>query len=119
MNPLTAYCGLDCATCPIHVATLDEDPSRRQQRRIEITRLCSDHYGMQLSLQEITDCDGCVTPGGRLFSGCARCEIRACAIARNCSSCAFCPDYACRKLQKLFETDPHAQMRLESIRAKP
>lgn len=118
MNSLTAYCGLDCATCPIHVATLEEDPARKRRMRIEIARLCSEQYGMHLSLQEITDCDGCVSPTGRLFSGCAKCDIRKCAIGRRCTSCAFCADYACGKLLKHFETDPQAQARLESIRGK-
>ncbi len=118
MNSLIAYCGLDCATCPIHMATLEEDAARKQRMRIEIARLCSEQYGMHLSLQEITDCDGCVLPAGRLFSGCARCEIRACAIGRNCTSCAFCADYACGKLLNHFESDPHAKARLESLRGK-
>jgi hypothetical protein len=72
---------------------------------------------MEMQLQDITDCDGCCAGTGRLFSGCARCEIRKCAIERELTSCAYCIDYCCEKLLKHFETDPSARDRLEKLRS--
>ncbi len=113
---MIAYCGLDCGGCPIHLATLEQDRSKRQGMRLEIVRICSQQYGMDLLPKDVTDCEGCRSQKGNLFSGCARCEIRRCAIEKKLMSCAFCSEYACQKLLKHFETDPSARTRLENLR---
>jgi len=117
MDLLIAYCGLACNTCPIHLATLEKNTDRRRSMREAIAKACAEEYGMNLQVQEITDCDGCKT-GKMLFSGCARCEIRICAAERKIESCAFCDDYACERLQKHFDRDPGARTRLEEIRER-
>ncbi len=84
--------------------------------RVEIAKLCSEKYGMNLRLSDITDCDGCHLTAGRLFSGCAKCEIRKCAIERRLDSCAFCDEYACDRLETFFSSEPDARARLEALR---
>jgi hypothetical protein len=116
MGNMIAYCGLDCEECPIHVATLELDQAKQQTMRIEIARICSQLYGMQLLPADVTDCDGCRLQSARLFSGCARCEIRKCAIDKKLASCGFCADYECEKLLKHFATDPEAHTRLDAMR---
>jgi len=116
MESMIAYCGLNCQGCPIHLATLEKDLSKQQTMRLEIARVCSEQYGMDVLPGDVTDCDGCRSQTGRMFSGCAKCEIRRCAIRRKLTSCAFCNQYACQTLLKHFETDPAARTRLESIR---
>jgi hypothetical protein len=116
METLIGYCGLDCTSCPIHLATLERDLSKQQRMRVDIARMCTEQYGMNLLPLDITDCDGCCAQTARLFSGCAKCEIRKCVIAKNLASCAFCADYACRLLLKHFETDPSARTNLETMR---
>ena len=117
MQIMVAYCGLQCRTCPIHVATREKNPSKQQTMRVEIARVCREQYGMDVAAQDITDCDGCRSLTGKLFSGCAQCEIRKCARERQLTSCAFCVDYACERLLKHFETDPGARARLETMRS--
>ena len=116
MNEMIAYCGLKCDSCPIHLATFEKDKSRQQEMRVSIAKFISEHYKMNLQAEDITDCDGCRTDNGRLFSGCRNCEIRKCAIRRNLESCACCPEYACDKLKELFSRDPGAQTQLEGMR---
>lgn len=116
MNDMIAYCGLDCGTCPIHLATVEQDRPAQQAMRLEIAYTCSQQYGMDLLPQDVTDCDGCRSQKERLFSGCAKCEIRRCALNRKLTSCAFCVVYACRRLLKHFKTDPEARTRLEAMR---
>ena len=116
METSIAFCGLNCETCPIHLATLEADKSHQQSMRESISELCSAQYGMRLQPEDITDCDGCRTNFGRLFSGCLSCEISKCAIHKNLESCAWCSDYACSILQKHFLLDPDAKVRLEEIR---
>jgi hypothetical protein len=116
MDTLTAYCGLSCGTCPIHLATLEPDLSVKQELRISIAGLCTEQYGMNLLAEDITDCDGCKTNTGRLFSGCKACRIRPCAMNKKVDNCSSCADYACEKLEAFFTQDPEAKQRLEAIR---
>jgi len=115
MDTMVSYCGLICNTCPIHLATLEQNKSKQLSMRSEITRTFMEQYGLSIRIEDVTDCDGCRT-GGRLFSGCAKCEIRRCAMERGLESCAFCLDYACENLQKLIEGEPGAGERLEELR---
>jgi hypothetical protein len=84
--------------------------------RESIVELCSQQYGMNLRLEDITDCDGCRANDERLFSGCLNCEIRKCAGKKNIENCAYCNNYACEILKKHFLLDPGAKTRLEEIR---
>jgi hypothetical protein len=86
--------------------------------RLEIARMCSQQYSMDLLPEEVTDCDGCSSQTARLFSECAKCEIRKCVLDKMIASCAFCADYACQKLERHFENDPAARVRLEAMRRK-
>jgi hypothetical protein len=117
VHELVAYCGLTCQSCPIYRATREDDLEKQEKMRAAIARHCQEHYGLVLRPEEITDCDGCRTESGRLYSGCSKCEIRACARQRKVESCAHCTDYACEKLQKFFVTDPSAESKLEEIRS--
>ena len=117
MNTMLAYCGLTCDSCPIHLATLESDPAKKQSMRISIAKMCTEHYGMPMQPAEVNDCDGC-RAGARLFSGCTKCEIRICAAERKVESCAFCPSFKCDKLRHHFEIDPTAESRLMELRTK-
>ena len=116
MSSLIAYCGLDCESCPIHLATLQQDSQTKRNMRIDIARLCRETYGIHLLPEAVTDCDGCQSATGRIFSGCANCDIRPCAMGRKVSSCAYCKEYPCNQLQKHFQSDPTSQARLEALR---
>lgn len=113
---MLAYCGLECHTCPIHLATLEQDSSRQKEMRESIAKLCYSQYGMDIKPEDVIDCDGCLTRSGNLFSGCQNCEIRKCAIDKNIKNCAYCNNFVCDKLNELFRLDPEAQIRLERIR---
>jgi len=113
---MIAFCGLICDTCPIHLATLENDPTRQQTMRESIAEICTKQYGMNLHPGDITDCYGCCATSGRLFSGCQNCKIRKCALLKNIESCAFCPEYACPTLLDHFTHEPEAKIRLEEIR---
>lgn len=84
--------------------------------RVSIAKFCSEHYGMLIQPEEITDCDGCRVASGKLFSKCRECRIRYCAEKRNIESCAFCTNYACDNLIDIFVDDPGARRRLEQLR---
>jgi len=117
MSTLIAYCGLTCNTCPIYLATREDDKTEQKRMREEVIRICVEEYGLHYELDDITDCDGCRTEGGRLFSGCRDCTIRECAMNYGYENCAWCNDYVCDKLEKLLITDPSAKLRLDQIRS--
>ena len=114
---MLAYCGLNCITCPIHLATLETDKSRKLALRESIAKQCAEIYNMEMKAGDITDCDGCMADTGILFSGCMKCPIRKCAQGKNIKNCAYCAGYACEQLMKHFALDPEAKTRLEQIRA--
>lgn len=116
MEPLLAYCGLSCETCPIYLATLETDQAIQEKLRELIAEDCRTIYGMNIQAGDITDCDGCREDTGRLFTGCLNCEIRKCARMKSLESCAFCGEFACDRLLKHFANDPNARLRLEEIR---
>jgi len=116
MSEAVAYCGLICQTCPIYTATREESKAEQRRMRTEIARLCREQYGMEYEPEDITDCDGCRTEGGRLFSACNNCHIRSCAGQRGFENCAYCREYICESLEEFFSTDPTAKTRLDEIR---
>ena len=113
---MIAYCGLACDTCPIHLATSEPDRNRQQMLRESVIRRCAEIYGMELRPEEITDCDGCRSGSGRIFSGCLHCEIRKCALGKKIDSCACCIQYPCKLLDEHFSRDPGSRTNLERLR---
>ena len=116
MKTILAYCGLNCESCPIHLATLEEDSEAREAMHTSIVNLCYENYGIRLKTEDITGCDGCKSDTGRLFKWCSDCDIRNCAVSKGMESCALCPEYNCGKLDKIFHDDLNAQIRLKKVR---
>ncbi len=116
MREITAYCGLICRTCPIYLATIEKNKKEQARMRAEIAKQCKELYGLNYSVEDITDCDGCRTDSGRLFSGSRNCPIRKCARQKGMENCAYCAEYACGELEAFFAKDPSAKKRLDEIR---
>jgi hypothetical protein len=117
MTENLAYCGLFCHTCPIFLATREENLEKQEGMRTQIANLCNDLYGLIYTANDISDCDGCRTEGGRLFTGCQSCEIRKCARMKELENCAQCSDYICGKLETFFAKEPEARKRLDEVRS--
>ncbi len=117
MSGTMAYCGLVCQTCPIYVATREENREEQARMRAEIAQLCNEQYGMKYEPEDITDCDGCRTEGGRLFSACKNCPIRNCAKQKGLENCAHCNEYVCERLEAFFATESAAKARLDGVRS--
>jgi hypothetical protein len=118
MDEMLSYCGLVCNTCPIYLATREMNTEDQTRKRAVIARLCREQYGMMYEIADITDCDGCRTQGGRLFSGCKDCVIRSCALRKTIENCAYCIEYTCEKLETFFMKDPDAKTRLDEVRSR-
>ena len=113
---MIAYCGLACHSCPIYLATREQDLQKKREIRAEIARKINDIYKQELRAEDVTDCDGCLMEAGRLLSGCHKCEIRKCARGKVIENCAYCDEYACEQLRKFFDSEPDAKARLAVTR---
>ncbi len=111
MEKMIAFCGIICSECPAWIATQADD----DDKRAEVARLWSKEYNTDLQAKDI-DCDGCHSDGGTLFGHCQVCEIRKCGLEMRVANCAYCPDYACHKLDQFFKMAPDAEKRLDGIR---
>jgi hypothetical protein len=111
MNRMVGYCGIVCSDCPGLVATQAND-------REELERLV-EHSRVEYNRPEITVewvmCDGCLSDSPRKCAYCAECSIRQCGVERGVENCAYCPEYACEKLNSFFEMVPQAQTVLDEI----
>ncbi len=112
-----SYCGLMCKGCPIYMATLEPDPQKKQKMRQEIVNITNNLYNTKYTLEDITDCLGCMSDSGVLFTPCKDCKIRNCAKDRGMSSCAFCKDSPCANLAPIIKKDVDAKIRLDVMRA--
>ena len=117
MDEMIAYCGLTCHKCAIYLATREQDEEKRYKMRVDIAQEIKKRYGQECKPEDVTDCYGCKTETGILFSGCSKCQIRKCARERDFENCAHCDEYACEELEKLFTTDPDARKRLDQLRS--
>ena len=105
---LLSYCGIDCTACPAYIAT--------QVNNIEKLTTLADEWFDGATDHTIVLCDGCKSEG-RIVKWCAECLTRACTIERELENCAYCDDFGCEKLLKVFEMSADAKTNLEHIRA--
>ena len=104
---MLSYCGIDCATCPAYIATQAEDIEK-------LTTLAGEWFEGATDYSIIL-CDGCKSED-RIMKWCSECPTRACAIDHGLENCAYCEDYGCEKLLKVFELSDEPRKNLERIR---
>ncbi len=120
-SEMIAYCGLNCTTCQIYLATRETDTEKQRQMREQIVVAIKKYLGEEKRVEDITDCDGCKAQSGRLYSNCRKCQIRKCASEKDLENCAYCSDYTCDKLSKFFDSEGEqagAKRRLDEIKAR-
>ena len=112
MEQMIACCGLDCLQCPAYIATQADDDEKRR----ETAAMWSKIFKVDISIDKI-NCDGCTATDGRQFLHCTVCEIRACALGKGLANCGHCDDFACFRLDEIFNVVPATKETLEKIRA--
>lgn len=116
MEDNVSYCGLICETCPIYLATREQDEEKKYEMKVDVARQIKDRYGMECKPEDINDCDGCKTETGRLYWGCKHCSVRKCASERGVDNCAHCDQYPCEELEEFFAKEPISKERLDEIK---
>ena len=109
---MTAYCGLDCAACPAHLAWLNDDNELRVR---QAGKWGSPEYPL---VGEDINCVGCKVAAEPRFKFCGVCAVRACASGFGVETCAHCEPYECETLEGwLKQAGAEARQRLETIRS--
>ena len=105
-----AYCGFNCETCPVYMATIQKDKALQETLAKE--------YSTKNSLFVAADmiCKGCKA---KVVSEkmCGFCEMRRCGIEKKVDNCGMCAEYPCTKIETYI---PRAKTRevLDAIRQK-
>ncbi len=107
-----AFCGLDCAACPAYHAAEKLSMAEREK----VAGDWSKQFNAPIKAVDI-DCTGCTAKDGTHVAYCARCQIRAGGAGRGLSTCASCPEFACKKLADFMQNVPAARSNLEALRA--
>ena len=96
MAKIIGYCGVDCGKCMPYIATQENNDELRKQYAKEQ----SEFFEMVIEPETI-HCDGCLSEG-RHLGFCSMCEIRKCCKEKNIENCAYCEDYVCDELDKVY-----------------
>jgi len=107
MDSNIVYCGLDCAKCPIYIATKTNDHKLRKKT--------AQTWNMD---PKKLYCSMCNSEEEPLFYWCAECPIRSCAREKEFNTCAECPDYLCDKLTEPLSKHPEQKENLDRLRQK-
>jgi hypothetical protein len=110
MQRMVAYCGLVCTECDSYKATQKGDRKALE----ELARKAKADYGVDTTADGCL-CDGCLPERGRKIEYCAKCEIRACAVAKKLENCGHCSEYACDKLSAFLKMATKAKPVLDAI----
>lgn len=112
MQPMIAFCGLDCSQCEGYLATQANDEAWKERVAAQWR---TEYNAPDITTQSVT-CDGCKATSGRLGSNCLVCEMRLCGLQKGVENCAACPDYACEKLEAFFKFAPTIRTTLDELR---
>ena len=102
MNPLIAFCGLDCASCEARTATINNDHALRAR----VARDWSELNHVEIHPEDI-NCMGCRVDGVKSLYCDHLCPIRQCALQRGVAQCGECPEIAqCATLHRVTDNAP-------------
>jgi len=97
VSKLISFCGINCLECPAYIAKRTDDNKLREK-----AAKAWSGPERQLALEEI-NCDGCISFDQEQFNFCQDCQVRNCGIEKEVENCAYCGDYSCEKLEKLWK----------------
>jgi hypothetical protein len=112
MDNLIAYCGLDCKTCDVKVAT---ENNNNVLRATLAARMQIHYKNPEISIADI-NCSGCRKTGVKMWY-CELCEIKKCATSKSFQTCAMCEKMeTCQMVGKIHKYDPTALNNLKMFK---
>ncbi len=113
------FCGLKCETCPVFIATIENNNALRQETAEEWTKIYAPFLGKELKREDMS-CSGCRSQGNH-FLGCTDCSIRKCCAEKKLTTCAPCTEYETCQILNGFVSyhHLHAKENLDGLRSGP
>lgn len=88
------YCGIDCKTCRLFQATINDDLQQKNMIASDWKIL----FNWNLTIADMR-CEGCKSEV--VFGNCATCDIKNCAQVKGYERCQDCTSYPCDKIHRL------------------
>jgi hypothetical protein len=88
MHKIIGYCGLNCAACEAHIATINNDDELRK----EVSRKWCKIFHTDIITPDKINCMGCRSAGPHYFFCNEMCKIKPCVTAKGYDSCGECPE---------------------------
>ncbi|MDD5500848.1 MAG: DUF3795 domain-containing protein [Candidatus Omnitrophica bacterium] len=109
----SGFCGLNCETCPILIATKNDDDQLRIKALKEYSNLYGELLGEHRVKQEDMNCGGCQSES--VFIGCLTCPVRKCCREKEFATCANCSNYDTCKVLNHFYAMPEYQQAKDNL----
>ena len=111
---MIAFCGIVCTDCRAFIATQRNDRKLKE----EVAKAWSTEK--ETLKPQDANCDGCLATGKRLCKFCGTCTVRRCGSEKGVDNCAYCREFPCEKLTRLWKWMRSAKPKatLEEIREK-
>ena len=103
-----AYCGFDCAGCPVYIATASGD----EDMQIKLAEEYSTPECAFVPADMV--CEGCLAESSNVTKMCAPCEMRTCSRAREIA-CSQCAGYPCVTVDRLMPPGTRGREVLDSL----
>jgi hypothetical protein len=108
MEKLISCCGLNCATCDVRIATINNDDELRKAI-VEKWRVA---YNTSDLSPLMINCTGCREEGVKYFR-CSACEIKNCVENKGFNTCRDCQEMeTCGIVSVLHKYAPDAKTNL-------
>ena len=86
MEKMLGYCGIDCRSCDVYIATVNNDDALRERT----AKLWSELNHVTIT-PEMLNCTGCRADGPKTYYCSDMCGIHKCAEGRGYENCGECP----------------------------
>ena len=109
MDPMIAYCGLDCSKCEAHIATVNDNDGLRRKVAEKWSKL----NNVEIT-PEMINCDGCRVEGRKTPFCESLCPIRMCILEKGHPHCGRCGEMnSCQKIKMITGSNSEALRRLK------
>jgi len=106
---LIAYCGINCTTCPLYMATMNNDALMKQEISLKWGKL----YNRLIDIKDM-ECYGCKS--SKKFCLSNECNITTCNISKGIETCSQCSTYPCERINKFYEWQENNDTNVEIVK---
>lgn len=108
MKNLIAYCGINCNSCSLYIATINNNVSLKMKLAEEWGEMYS-----RLFKVEDMECLGCKSE--EVFMLCSKCDIKSCNENKGIERCSKCDDYPCSRIERFYEWQEKQETKVEIV----